>query len=306
MNLLKRIHRIGIGFLICLAPAFLFGQFQLPDGGFESWSTAPSGTYEEPASGWFASLNALKSLGAPVTVSKDTSSHSGTYCAKLRSATWGTLLIPGLLVSGRFDVQDPNFLVQGKPFTDLPDAFQGWYKYAPVSGDSGGVAALLTRWNNSTSKRDTLAQAAMVIYQAAGSWTYFDLPFVYTQSGAPDSLLLALVSSQGGQNFSGQSGSTLWIDDISLNYGSNSAEDVDPSPTASVAYHHHQIHVRLPMSARNATLSLHDLQGRTLEIWPVGTGSQSWTYDVNPGCYLLRLGGDGFTALQRKFIRLEP
>lgn len=213
-------------------------QLQIPVGDFEDWTQAPFTSFEEPTGGWWTSLNALSGLGGPVTVAKTTDAHSGTYAAKLTTQQWGTLTIPGLLVSGAFDLQSSTFLVQGQPFTQTPTAFRGWFKFGPVAGDSAGIAALLLKWNTSAQRRDTLAIAALSVTSAASAWTFFDLPFVYSQQGqAPDSILVALVSSGDGQNFNGQVGSTLWIDDLELDYTTEVAPDAGAKelPRAGIA-----------------------------------------------------------------------
>lgn len=203
----------------------LRAQNPIPDAGFESWASDAFNLYEEPASGWWASLNPIKSLGAPVTVEKDMDAHSGTYSAKLTTRLWGTLLLPGLLVSGEFNINNtPDFITQGQPFTDRPTAFSGWYKYAPVNGDSAAVAMLLTRWDATNGRRDTIAEAAFIEYNAVNTWSQFNLPFVYFSNASPDTMILALVSSADGSNFNGAVGSTLWVDDLDMDMTVGQAE----------------------------------------------------------------------------------
>ena len=200
-------------------------QTLIPESGFENWTQ--TGTYEEPTGNWWTSLNALKSLGGPVTLSKTTDIHSGNYAAKLETKQWGTLIIPGLLVSGRFVTAAP-FILQGKPFTDKPIKFKGYYKYISVNNDSAALFAMITKYNSSTLKRDTIAFAQKAILTTTNTYTPFEINFVYSLSTTPDSIDIVFSSSAAGANFAGQVGSTLFIDDIMLEYSTGIVESLTP------------------------------------------------------------------------------
>ena len=77
---------------------------QLPDQGFENWTHIIQGnvSYDEPAGSWWTSLNALAKLGCPVSLTKTSDAFAGLLAARLETVNWGTLVIPGLLVSGNF------------------------------------------------------------------------------------------------------------------------------------------------------------------------------------------------------------
>lgn len=264
-------------------------QTQIPVGDFETWAQPPFTSYEEPSGGWWTTLNGLTGLGSPETVTKTTDSHSGTYAAKLTTQQWGTLTIPGLLLSGDFDIQNPNFLVQGQPFTEMPTAFRGWYKFSPVAGDSAGIAALLVRWNASSQRRDTIALAVLSVTAAVSNWIPFDLPFVIQQQGVtPDSILVALVSSGDGQNFNGQVGSTLWIDDLELDYATAVAPEsvAGPRPLASIT--EDRLRVQSPVAWLGATLSLTSISGQVLWEGRIGNPDQSWEAHLPGGTYMVR------------------
>ncbi len=289
-----------------LASNTAFAQGQIPNGDFEAWTAPPFTGYEEPSSGWWTTLNTLNSIGGPETVEKTTDAHGGSYAAVLTTKQWGTLTIPGLLVSGEFDIQNPNFLVQGQPFTDLPNAFQGWFKYSPVSGDSAGLAALLTRWNTSLQKRDTLAQAAWVVRTAYPNWTEFDLPFTYFQTGiTPDSILVALVSSGDGQNFNGQVGSTLWIDDVRLDYATANA-DATLAAMLAVQVLGNRLTVDLPASGAASELHLYDLQGKHLRSQKLHRGDQNIDLDHANGIYLVEIRQGTNVLLRQKIACIRP
>jgi Putative carbohydrate metabolism domain len=281
-------------------------QTPIPNGDFESWSPAGSGLYEEPTGGWWTSLNALKSLGAPVTVEKSTDAHGGSYSAKLTSKQWGTILLPGLLVSGRFDVLNPQFLVQGQPFADKPDAFQGWYKYTGVNGDSAGIATLLTVWNAGAGRRDTVAAAGIVVTSSQSSWTYFDIPFFYSLNVIPDSITVALVSSGDGANFNGQVGSTLWVDDLHLDYATAAPAPLAPASSPVVRLRGQALDVSLPTGTGTRDLRLRDIDGRLLHAQTVRAGSQTIDLDLPSGIYLVEIAGVHTPAFHQKIALIRP
>ena len=301
--IVKRLMLLLSGFL---GDGVLYSQGQIPNGEFEAWTTPPFASYEEPNGGWWTTLNTLKSIGGPETVQKTTDVHGGNFAAVLTTKQWGTLTIPGLLVSGEFDIQNPSFLVQGQPFTDLPQAFQGWFKYSPVGGDSAGLAALLTRWNSNLQKRDTLAQAAWVVTSAYPSWAAFDLPFAYFQTGiSPDSILVAMVSSGDGQNFKGQVGSTLWIDDVRLEYPT-SRPALEVAPQISVAFRGHQLFLDLPENLGASVVRVFDMRGQLLMQVNVKGGEQRIDFDPADGIYLVEISACNGIHLRQKLVCLRP
>ncbi|MDD3875893.1 MAG: PCMD domain-containing protein [Bacteroidales bacterium] len=189
------------------------------DGDFENWEAFTSGnnTYEEPKSGWWATLNVLSNLGAPKTAIKTSDAHTGKYAAKLVTSQWGELTLPGILLSGVFDFNAPNMIIEGKPFTDKPLTFKGFYKYTSVNGDSGAIYANITKYDFQAVKRDTIAEARFPVYNTISTYTPFEVDLNYLMTDVtPDSLSIVFASSADGGNFNGSIGSTLFIDDVSL------------------------------------------------------------------------------------------
>jgi len=215
-------------FLIFLAlSSFLLTNAQnpIPDGDFENWTANPISGFEEPASGWWATLNPLSSLGGPVTVEKSADAHSGSFSAILTTKQYGTLLLPGIMLSGDFDVLGAAF-TRGQPYTDRPTNFKGWYKYAPASGDSAAIAIQLMKWNAATQQRDTIGEVGLVIYQTVSNWTQFDMSIDYFSQDQPDSMVVVATSSAGADQFLGQIGSQLWIDDFSVDFATSIADEL--------------------------------------------------------------------------------
>jgi hypothetical protein len=227
---MKKLCIIILSFLVVSAMA----QTQIPEGGFNNWTPSSTNTYSEPTGGWWTTLNALESLGGPITVSPTTDVHSGAYAAQLETKMWGTFLLSGLLASGNFEMTAP-FIEQGRPFTDKPSKFKGWYKYAPVSGDSAAIVARLTRFNEDTDQQDTIAEAIQVVKNIVSTYTQFEINFDYSITGInPDTITIVFMSSAEAGNFQGQVGSTLLIDDILLEYPTGLQESLAPELTVNV------------------------------------------------------------------------
>ena len=219
--------KLQVLILLCITGS-LIAQTQIPEGGFNNWTPSASNTYYEPSGGWWTTLNALEMLGGPVTVTRTTEVHSGAYAAKLETKEWGTLLLSGLLAAGNF-INSAPFIEQGRPFTDKPSKIKGWYKYTPVNGDSAGVVVILTRFNTITNEQDTIAKAIKALKDSLTAYSQFEIDFEYEITGTnPDTIIMVFVSSGDGGNFNGQVGSTLLIDDISLEYPSGLEESLLP------------------------------------------------------------------------------
>lgn len=195
-------------------------QIPVDNSGFENW--VDEGNYEDPAGDFWDTANKtvdLLPLFLNANVTKDTDSHTGTYSAKLVTTDWFTLITSATIFSGSFtpNQADPTASVAfGKPFTDTPDNFRVWYKYAPVAGDSAEIYTYLTKWNGSETVN--VAEAYTKVYNAASEWTELDIPFTYLSGETPDSITMVFASSAAGDDFEGQVGNTLHIDDPELYY----------------------------------------------------------------------------------------
>ena len=295
-------------FLFLIPFSVVYSQnIQLPEGGFENWSRTVQGniSYEEPAGSWWTTLNALAKLGGPVTVSRTGEAHSGDSAARLETAMWGTLVIPGLLVSGKFITSAP-FIVQGQPFTAKPGRFKGFYKYTGINGDSAAIYAKLSRLNPLTLKQDTLAEAKMAVYANTTGYVAFDLPFDYYDNDSdPDSLTVVFTSSAAGQSFQGQAGSVLLIDEVSLEYSNGLGEplgkmaklEVSPVPASS------SVHVRFTgMKMPQTVLFVLNSEGK--HVLQCNNPGTSFNLDISgwpTGAYVLWLV-TGETVIARSRI----
>ncbi|MCS6981453.1 MAG: PCMD domain-containing protein [Flavobacteriales bacterium] len=275
-----------------LASVFLVAQTPLDNGNLDNWVN--HSTYQDPAGSMFKTLNSLSFFGVPVTVFK-TSDAKSNYAAQLKSNTYVVLniFIPGTLGTIVAQISPPAAFL-GVPFTDMPSRFKGWYKYQPVGNDSAEILIALMKRNGPS--RDTVARAVMKIKNAVNAYTQFDLPLTYFSTTVPDSLIILCVSS-AGYNFqnlfacAGQNNSTLYVDELELEYSTGLSESyplpelrVYPNPATE------QIWVEGPAASAGAVLELNDSEGRLVRrllfsSWPLLLPIES----LPAGRYFLRL-----------------
>lgn len=217
-------------------PPDLICTLNITGGCLDQWYMATDGynhVWMEPAGEFLRTLNYLTSLppGAggpgPLTTDSTSDSYSGSHAALLITKSFspnGTpILIPGLIGTDSLDITIQNIRL-GKRYTQKPLNFQGYYKYQPVDGDSALVSVLLSKYNVSASKRDTIGWVRQIYKNTVNTYTFIDLPIYYNPIYAtytPDSLTLLICSSAGINfvdvfNCKGQVGSRMWIDEISF------------------------------------------------------------------------------------------
>jgi len=76
--------------------------------------------------------------------------------------------------------------------------------------------AILTKWNTETNHQDTVGVAWVTDSTMVPEYTLFNIPMIYYSDEEPDSIHVVFSPSAGGDFFLGQVGSTLYVDEISL------------------------------------------------------------------------------------------
>lgn len=218
----------------------------IPNGDMESWNLMTDGNlgqqYNDLGPNTDRTQNFLRSLNeiftvplTPITCYKDTDApdvHGGTSAARLVTGYVGApfnILVPGTIITGDVDIAVQT-LYAGRPYTQRPDSYTGWYKYEPVSGDSARFEVTLTRWDALNQTTVVVGYGNLVIHNAAATYTQFTCPINYTDPGTPDTAIVVAASS-AGYNFSnlfasvGQVGSTMYIDDLNFEFGGVGVEE---------------------------------------------------------------------------------
>jgi hypothetical protein len=181
---------------------------QIPNNGFENWTSV--GSYSNPDN--WDNLNSMTSSMSIYTCTKGTPGNVGAAYLKLVSKTvTGMGVMPGIAVSGVIDMMSykPK---SGFAYTSRPQDFVGMRQYMASGADVGYMGAYLTKWNNVTGVRDTIALAFQKLTGMAMNWTAFTMPFVYLSAATPDSAVVVL-SASGSTPVNG---SYLYLDNLSF------------------------------------------------------------------------------------------
>jgi len=286
----------------------------IPNGDMENWYNvvlSPTLNYDDlgtgPTDNWISTLNSLaavpQSAGGPgpVTIFKTTDKYAGTYAAKAVSANFPlgpvTIFIPGMIGTAQMDMVGVRALL-GKPCNDCkPSRFKGYYKFEPVNGDSCAAVILLSKWNATAKKRDTLGYGKFVQKSAVNTYTQFDIPINYTSTVASDSMTVLVVSSAGFNviNFMGsvgQVGNTMYVDNLSLDYPSGIEQVLMPEVTVA-AYPNPAadiLHIDLSKEVKNCTLQIYSAAGKQVASYGLSSVLNTIpVYSLVNGTYYFRL-----------------
>ena len=236
-------------------------QMPLYNGGFEHWYKSGAAWYanESGVSYWDSSNPGSTTMGDSynVTTSTESPKVSGSYAAKLESKFIIIKFAAASLYTGKFKEMVSTKgakLDWGVPFTTRPTALKGWMQYAPKKIDNVGsglpegapqkdemdqcgmfVALLTESISIDNTKLETIpdleTDSRVVAYGSLpqeqnvstnGQWKEVNIPLVYrTLTKKPTHLLIVFSSSKYGDYFHGGTGSTLYLDDFSFEYGDN-------------------------------------------------------------------------------------
>lgn len=187
----------------------------LQNGGFEQWDTIDG--YQQPRD-WYT-LNALTTFGFDPTTEMTDDVHSGKYAVKLISKQGSRTNLSGVLSSGPIldEKLQPNFDNLKYAFSKRPSAFRFYYKSNFLEADTAVGTFVLTKWNTTTKQTDTIAIADFSINKNFNTYQEANIAFNYQSSLVPDSAFFIISSSMDG--FDPKIGSTIYLDDFALVYG---------------------------------------------------------------------------------------
>jgi hypothetical protein len=187
----------------------LSASAQIPNAGFENWST--TGGYDNPDN--WGTLNAMTTAMSVYTAEKGTPGSPGASYLKLTSKTvTGIGVVPGIAATGNLNMATMS-VTGGFAYAARPANLTGSWQYMAMSGsDQGIIAVYLTKWNSGTNTRDTVASAIKPLTGMAMSWANFSIPLIYNKNFAPDSSLIIMSSS----GMTPADGSYLWVDNLAF------------------------------------------------------------------------------------------
>lgn len=136
-----------------------------------------------------------------------------------------------------------DFSKCGSPFSYRPDSLKGFYQYIDsnlTTTDYGLCITVLTKYNISLGKRDTIAYNVDSLSFEASPWRVFSIPINYVSADQPDSLTVIFKAST-----SPFEGSSFWLDNLEFVYGPTATNNfssnkkfpvVYPNPSSGILY----------------------------------------------------------------------
>ena len=302
--------------------AALYVSAQSPTMDFEAWTGAAAAI--EPT-GW-VSGNAVTvfPFSNPQSVFRTISPdiHGGVNAMRVTSVALtnnpapGQLPNPiGLCATGTISFS-PLGIEFGYPYTSRPGMVSFWYKYTPNGADSAGLFMALTKWNISTSKRDTIAIGYWITKTTVSTFTQQDVSLTYSLTSIPDSATLIFSStSLFNTNYSlcmtcGKTGSSLWVDDITFS-GWIGIDEHSASNNASVYPNPANNYINIAADATEASFVIvYDAAGKKVVSTAMnGTNRKEAvinTSSLAAGLYSYQiLDKDGISLIRGKFSVLR-
>lgn len=226
------------------AVAAIFAQGVIPNGGFENvapYNTSTTQTHQCPEGSpgpfnWpggnsWVSLNSDQANSGYPNLTDSTmrvvtaGSHTGNNHLRLLTDSGCAPLFSTYKFSGFAALYPANVsfggippalsISGGLPFNSRPDSITGWFRYYPSGTDTFSVNVLLSRWNATTSSRDTIGWVKYdTTYSAnVSSWTMFTDTINYKSHLLPDTMFLYVLSSPLSYQ-SIHDGTELHLDDL--------------------------------------------------------------------------------------------
>lgn len=251
---------------------------QVPNGGFEQWSTPDGASYLDP-DGWIT-FNSLTDLaGADLSCAQGSPGAVGLHYATVTTRNTDFGLFPGMVMTG-----DPQSGASGFPYASRPGVLSGQWQYGIQSGDQGMVAAYFSKWNPVTQTSDSVGAGVALLEGSVSGWTSFSIPVQYFNANTPDTAYVVVISSMNEP----VDGSFIKVD--ALGFGASTGvgelEDASvnlyPSPTMGL------VHVSVTRPVELAEVM--DLTGRQVLSQAVQAGKATLDLSALPaGRYLVRL-----------------
>lgn len=285
----------------------------LPDGSFENWIEGSSSegvpylTYENDV---LRCLNSLYEIPADpfpceLTAFRETDCVDGLYAIKLVTTWFGTnaILVPGALATLSEDYVS-EYLENQTIETKQQHSFKPWkvtgyYKYAPVNGDSAVIALDFYRNNTVIS-----TCAPFKITAAQPAWTPFEIVTGLENQAMGVTHVSMIFASSAKYDFrnleecQGQAGSSLYLDNLQFHYETGLVEpimhvvktNVYPNPSAD--------NVRFDLNKEvNGRLVVYSIEGNEISARNFAGNHVDYNVsDLSDGIYLYRII-DGNTVL---------
>ena len=291
----------AIIFGIC---AFSEGQNPIPNPGFENWTSHTGLSPYDTPDNW-ATLNNFTGLLGQTTAKKVTPGNSGNWAIKLQGINIPNVFtFPGILSSGTINTTNFN-ATGGFPVNFKPLLFKGYYKYDLSAGsDTAIITVLETKWNTTTSSRDTVGLGLQTFTGNQTTWTSFTTIIFPLSSATPDTIAIVVLSG----SFTSPNPGALYLDDFSFYPNSSGINEINnitnhfaiyPNPASE------NLNIRYDnFETDKANVIVSDVTGRTINSISINQQTTSLnTFDYANGMYFYRLADkDNQNLVNGKFL----
>jgi hypothetical protein len=266
---------------------FAVNAQQIPNAGFETWSSATN------PDGW-ATVDGI--FGSPLGfASKDTADKVElTASIKLKSDSLAAVpqagVVPGLVSLGTASYVGGQPTFYGIPFAFRPDTLFFSYKYSTPGADTAGVQIVLFK-----SGSNPVLAGGIPLGTTAGQWAnvYVPLTANYSSAATPDTLLIQFYASFNDVA-PAVKGSTLNVDRIRFGYVNvpsainEIAESVNvtvfPNPASDV------INVASQKNLAGFNFQIMDITGRVVSTTTLtGETTSVFVADLAKGNYIYKI-----------------
>ena len=274
---------------------------QIPNGGFETWTSG--GSYVNPAN--WDQLNVMTAPMSVYTATKGTPGNPGASYLKLTSKNVSTMgVMPGVAVCGVLN-HSTFQATSGFAYTQRPQSITGNWQYMAYNNDSGFVSVYLTKWNTAMNMRDTVAMVVQNLSGMVMAWTPFSIDLMYMNGSTPDSAIIILSSSGPTPS----ANSYLYVDNLAFS-GNVAGIKENQSEVAAINLFPNPAGNELKISFANSksssgSIEIFDILGKKVKsINNIDfTKAVIDVSDLNKGTYYIKVNTSK-TTISKTFLKL--
>ncbi|MGZ4157728.1 MAG: T9SS type A sorting domain-containing protein [Bacteroidia bacterium] len=174
-------------------------------------------------------------------------------------------------------------------------------KYTPIAGDSAFVAAYLTHYNTSLSKRDTIARGQYATGTASASYSINSLTMVYDPafSSVWADTMLVFGSSSIYKHAGAKVGSVFYLDGLTWS-GYNNVNEIDNKGSVSVYPNPAVNNVTFSSTENASAVQIMDITGRAIGNYTMtGNKLTVGTTGFAPGIYIYNVVNEKQQVINR-------
>jgi hypothetical protein len=285
--------------LTVLLAMTIMANAQIPNSGFENWTT--EGSFETPT-GWNNCNSSATGSFYPVTKSTDHYPSSiGNYSIRVENK----LPLSNCSTYGFAQTSDNNNPCQPSfPIEGHPTMFCGYYKCFPLNGDTIQIGLMLFK------DGEFIAGAELITTNTVSDWTSFSIPISsYVEADSATIVIAAFYNdSTCGFPFGPYGNSVLYVDNLSVDELTTSiSEHHSINPRFSVfpnpAYN--SININVDTNTNDEmTFNMYSIVGNLVKNEALRNNEQKINIsDLATGAYMVEVKTKGWSEKQKLIIQ---